>query len=338
MAPPSRDRTHDPHTRFTRRSLLGAGALAVGGATTGALTGCPSPSVPAESAVPTTPSFVLVHGSASNSYFWTPLVRDLALLGRRSLPVDLPGHGTEATLPRSYQSPQDTPEFASSPSLVGKLALSDYVDRVHDTVRTAASHGPVVLVGHSLGGSVVTGVANAAPHLLHGISYVSAFCCTELESPLAYLGTEEATRGAAAPATNSLTPEQQQLVPSGVSRYNWRSADPAFVTSSHQQLMAEATEEQFLATIAVAQQPDESIRASLEAARIEPESWGHVRRGYVRLTEDRVNTPALQDRMIGEADRASPEHPFEIDEIDCSHLGVFTRSHDLAGLLHRRWP
>lgn len=284
------------------------------------------------------PTFVLVHGSASNSFFWTPLVRELALLGRRSLPIDLPGHGADSALPTAYQAPQDLDAFAAGPSAVADLTMADYVDHVTTVVETAASHGPVVLVGHSLGGSVITGVANIAPQLLAGLTYVSAFCCTELASPLDYLSSEEAQEGAAPPAAPTLDQGLLKRVPKGTSRYNWRSNDPAFLSSARTQLMADASEEEFIAAISIAQQPDESIQASLDPAQIQPDSWGQVRRAYIRLTRDRLNTPALQDRMIAEADRAAPAHPFVTAEIATSHLGVYAKPRELAGHLHSIWP
>ncbi|MGH3930255.1 MAG: alpha/beta fold hydrolase [Pseudonocardiaceae bacterium] len=41
----------------------------------------------------TMPTFVFVHGAASNSFGWTPLIRELAFRGQRSMALDLPGHG-----------------------------------------------------------------------------------------------------------------------------------------------------------------------------------------------------------------------------------------------------
>ncbi|MDN5727373.1 MAG: hypothetical protein L0G99_15820, partial [Propionibacteriales bacterium] len=65
---PTQSRRH----MLASTAALGGGILAAGG------TGCAAASAESPS-----PSFVLVHGSASNAYFWTPLVRELALLGRR---------------------------------------------------------------------------------------------------------------------------------------------------------------------------------------------------------------------------------------------------------------
>ncbi|SEB61223.1 Alpha/beta hydrolase family protein, partial [Streptomyces sp. 2131.1] len=49
-------------------------------------------------------TFVFVHGAFANSFSFAPLQAELALLGHRSLAVDLPGHGFEATFPAAYQS------------------------------------------------------------------------------------------------------------------------------------------------------------------------------------------------------------------------------------------
>ncbi|MCX0271327.1 hypothetical protein NLM24_11545 [Nocardia zapadnayensis] len=89
------------------------------------------------------PTFVFVHGLASNSFFWTPVIRELALLGHRSLPVDLPGHGLDARIPLSYQAPQDLAAFTAAPSPMAGITVAHVVD----VVRTVRRHGPVVLVG-----------------------------------------------------------------------------------------------------------------------------------------------------------------------------------------------
>ncbi|MFY0581780.1 alpha/beta fold hydrolase [Cystobacter fuscus] len=52
------------------------------------------------------PTFVFVHGAGSNSFSWAPLLRELTLLGHRTLAVDLPGHGFDAQFPISYQAPR----------------------------------------------------------------------------------------------------------------------------------------------------------------------------------------------------------------------------------------
>ena len=85
-------------------------------------------------------TFILVHGSFSNSFSWTPLARELTLRGHRALAVD----------------------------------------HVVEVVRRVAEHGPVVLVGHSRGGLTLTGVGNRVPDLVDRLVYISAWCCVDL--------------------------------------------------------------------------------------------------------------------------------------------------------------
>lgn len=66
-----------------------------------------------------------MHGSFSNSFTWAPLQRELALLGHRSLPVDLPGHGFAADFPVSYQAPQDLAALTGAGN-----AVPDLIDRI----------------------------------------------------------------------------------------------------------------------------------------------------------------------------------------------------------------
>ncbi len=123
-----------------------------------------------------TPTFVFVHGLASNSFFWMPVLRELALLGHRGLAVDLPGHGLDARLPLSYQAPQDVAAFTAADSPIAGITVADNVAQVIDVVRKVRQHGPVILVGHSLGGVTIGLVATAVPEAIQRLVYVSAFC------------------------------------------------------------------------------------------------------------------------------------------------------------------
>jgi pimeloyl-ACP methyl ester carboxylesterase len=178
------------------------------------------------------PTFVLVTGSGATSFLWNPLVREIALRGRRALPVELPGHGFDTVFPPGYASPQDLEQLAGAASPLAGLSLDDYADHTLGIVRRVAEHGPVVLVGHSLGGSTVTRVANAAPELLARIVYLSAYCCVVSPTVLAYAPT--------APAPDSPLGRARRMVflgnpgLTGASRTNPRDGDPDVIPlSSH---------------------------------------------------------------------------------------------------------
>jgi pimeloyl-ACP methyl ester carboxylesterase len=96
------------------------------------------------------PRIVLVHGAWHGAWCWDRVAGPLRDLGYDVVVPDLPGHGTRAD------------ERIES--------LRDYVGAVVDVIIPGT-----VLVGHSMGGLVVTAVADAVPELLSHVVYVAAF-------------------------------------------------------------------------------------------------------------------------------------------------------------------
>src|SRR3954469_7507698 len=96
------------------------------------------------------PTVVLVHGGFADASYWTPVIQDLQA---RGLPVLAP------------------------PNPLRGLALdAEYVASFVNQI-----DGPVLLVGHSYGGAVVS-VAGAAADNAVGLVYVAAFILDEGES------------------------------------------------------------------------------------------------------------------------------------------------------------
>ncbi|WP_328852805.1 alpha/beta hydrolase [Micromonospora globbae] len=94
------------------------------------------------------PPVVLVHGLTYDRSQWGPTLRELAALdpGRRALALDLPGHG-------------GSPAFDS-------YRTDDVADVLHGAVTDAGLDRPV-MVGHSIGGAIVS--AYAARHPTRGV-------------------------------------------------------------------------------------------------------------------------------------------------------------------------
>lgn len=114
---------------------------------------------------------VLVHGAWHGGWCWAGLQAELDRRGVPSLAVDLPGHG------------------ASPDELTG---LHGDARSVTSTLDRLAAHGagPVVLVGHSYGGAVITQAASGRSDVEH-LVYVAAFALDRGESVLSALGTFE---------------------------------------------------------------------------------------------------------------------------------------------------
>ncbi|PCG83441.1 alpha/beta hydrolase [Streptomyces sp. WZ.A104] len=276
----------------------------------------------------TLPTFVLVHGAFANSFSFAPLQAELALLGHRSAAVDLPGHGFEATFPAAYQAPQDLGALAVEPGGIKGVTLADNAARVIDVLERARRNGPTVLVGHSRGGVTVTAVGNQRPDLVDRIVYVSAWCPVDLPVGDYYAEPEMADvdPAAFAPAVAG------NPVELGLIRTNFRTADPDALAAFRHAFAADLTDDEFR-TFLNTFQPDENLDAGTSADRAQAATWGRIPRTYVRLTADASLPPAVQDRMIREADALTPDNPFDVRTLEGSHLRWLARPKPAAELL-----
>ncbi|MGI5488873.1 alpha/beta hydrolase [Microtetraspora malaysiensis] len=277
------------------------------------------------------PTFVFVHGGSSNAAAWGPLQNELALLGHRSHAVDLPGHGARADgVAAYYRQPQDTEALADAPSPVRAVTLQDNVRHVVDTLRRLAEHGPIVLVGNSLGGLTISAVANAVPELLDRVVYLSALC---LSSPAMLTEVWDVADDNLldAAAARIAVPDVRDP---GVARLNWRSAhaDADLFAELKAAIMADSTDHQFRLLLD-SMDPDETHAALEPAALVRADGWGRVPHTYIRLSEDCSITPAVQDYMIRQADALTPHNPFQVHTLAASHVGYFSRPQVFAELL-----
>jgi pimeloyl-ACP methyl ester carboxylesterase len=275
-----------------------------------------------------TPTFVFVHGANSNSFSWAPLQRELALLGHRTLAVDLPGHGFDAAFSVSYQAPQDLKALAAAPSTLAGVTLADNVHHVVDVVRRVAEHGPVILVGLSLGGLTISGVGAAIPDLIARLVYISAWCCVDV-TPFEYTQSPEYAMSKLHQVRAAVLSNPAEL---GVIRMNWRTADPDLLAALKATVLADGTDQEFLAYLNTLE-PDESLAVGASDARVRADDWGRIPRTYIRLTEDQAMPIALQDRFIKEADSLTPDNPFDVHSIDSSHVGFLIRPEKAATIL-----
>lgn len=305
--------TNGQRTGTTRRTALRGLGLSAAGL---ALATGPGTSPAAANPRPGPTTYVLVHGTHSAGAFWMPIARELTLRGHRVVMVDQPRHGAEAFVPESYQR-QDLKAMAVEPSPLEGLGLEDYEARVTGIVRRAARNGPVVLVGHSLGGVSVSRVGDAVPHLLHHICYMAAFCPSRV-LPSADACTAAPENANAVSPVELVVGDQDRL---GVLRLNFRTGDGHALSLLKEMICADYPDAEFRRTLA-GMQTDEPIAAYAGRAVGRAGSWGRIPRTYLRFGKDRTIATALQDRMIAEADALTPDNRFHVHNFAAaSHVG-----------------
>ncbi|WP_199816034.1 alpha/beta fold hydrolase [Streptomyces sp. NRRL S-241] len=261
------------------------------------------------------PTFVLVHGAFANSFSFAPLQAELGLLGHRSVAVDLPGHGFQATFTRAYQAPQDPEGLATAPGSIKGVTLADNAAHLIGILERAKRNGPVILVSHSRGGITATAAANARPDLIDRIVYVSAWCPVGLDVGDYYAEPEMAGVDPTAFAS-ALAGNPAEL---GLLRVNFRTGNPDSLAAFKAAFFADGTDEQFL-TFLNTFQPDENLDAGGSADRAQGATWGRIPKTYIRLADDASLPLALQDRLIREGNELTPDNPYDVHTVGGSHL------------------
>ncbi|MEU2455076.1 alpha/beta fold hydrolase [Streptomyces sp. NPDC012765] len=261
------------------------------------------------------PTFVLVHGAFANSFSFAPLQAELGLLGHRSVAVDLPGHGFQATFTRAYQAPQDPEGLATAPGSIKGVTVADNAAHLIGILERAKRNGPVILVSHSRGGITATAAANARPDLIDRIVYVSAWCPVRLDVGDYYAEPEMAGVDPTAFAS-ALAGNPAEL---GLLRVNFRTGNPDSLAAFKAAFFADGTDEQFL-TFLNTFQPDENLDAGGSADRAQAATWGRIPKTYIRLADDASLPLALQDRLIREGNELTPDNPYDVHTLGGSHL------------------
>ena len=98
-------------------------------------------------------TFVLVHGACHGGWCWYKIVPLLERQGHTVVASDLPSHGRDKIPP-------------------SEVSLKTYVDSVCKTIDSQRE--PVVLVGHSMGGGIITQVAEYRADKIQTLVYVTA--------------------------------------------------------------------------------------------------------------------------------------------------------------------
>ncbi|MFC2970122.1 alpha/beta fold hydrolase [Acidimangrovimonas pyrenivorans] len=229
---------------------------------------------------------ILVHGAWSDGRTWEAVAPLLTAAGHDVTAVTLPGHGADGKAP-------------------GEVGMADYAAHV---AGIAAEGAPALLVGHSMGGMVISAAADLAPEAVRKLVYVAALLPRSGQSLLDLIKTQQ-TRGVADAVRPADQPGATVLVPE-------QAADALFQDATPEQRAQAMTR--------FVPQPNkgQTDRVDLTEAR-----FGSLPRAYVFCTEDRTVTYPLQQAM----EAASP--CAERFTLDCGHLPQLTRPAALSEIL-----
>jgi pimeloyl-ACP methyl ester carboxylesterase len=202
-------------------------------------------------------TFVLVHGAWHGAWCWHKVVPLLRARGHTVLVPDLPGHGRD-------QTP------------INSVSMASYAQRVADVMRAAPE--PVVLVGHSMGGFVISAAAEQQPDTVAKLVYLAAFL---LEDGQTFADVASQDTGSVVSAGFVPSPDGASM-----------TVNPNVLRETFYADCSDA--DVALAELALG---PESFAALGTQLHVTPSRWGRVPRVYIECTQDRAITIASQRRM-----------------------------------------
>ncbi|MEV0709538.1 alpha/beta hydrolase [Nocardia aurea] len=263
--------------RTARRRLRTAATLVASVLTLAGLAAAPANAAPV-------PTVVLVHGAFADASGWTDVAAQLSASG---YPV------------RTFDNPLRSP--------AGDAArLTEFL---------ADIKGPIVLVGHSYGGAVIT---NTHDSDVRANVYIAAFAPAEGEfvqgllNPVTYPGSR------LLPPALQLTSVSDGASPVGANVDGY-IAEEYFHEVFCQDVSAAVAADMY------AHQKSAALAANLEPSGAP--SWADTPSWYLISQQDRVIPPALQKMMAGRA------APGRTSEVDASHVSLVSQPGRVADVV-----
>ncbi|QWH06010.1 alpha/beta fold hydrolase [Bacillus mycoides] len=199
-------------------------------------------------------TYVLVHGAWQGEWAWDLVKPQLEAFGHTVITLDLPGSGKDTTPSQN-------------------ITLDSYVNAVTTIINQ--QNEKVILVGHSMGGIVITQTAELIPNKIDKLVYLCAFLPQNGES----LGSK--LDGEAGPQfsinENDMTAE---LIPELI-----------------EQTFLNATEDGSIKGASFNQMRPQPLGPFQKELKISEENFGTVNRIYIETTLDRAIPIDFQRRM-----------------------------------------
>ena len=235
--------------------------------------------------------FVLVHGAFAGAWIWDPVIEHLKAANHSAIAFDLPGAGDDQTPVR-------------------EVSLDACADRLCAALATTIE--PAIVVGHSMGGIVITHGVARCPERVAALVYVAAFLPKHGQSLLDLTRLPE---GAGDQVQANITLEGDPpvaVMPASASRYALYDCCAADVAER-----------------AIKRHRPQPVAPFATPVSVGPGTIDNVDRYYVMCTQDRAVPQALQRRMVAENPCA------EVIEISTDHSPQLSATRELAHALDR---
>lgn len=232
-------------------------------------------------------TYVLVHGAWQAPYVWDVVRADLEKKGNNVIVVELPGHGKDQT-----------------PTHM--LSLDVYRDKVIEAMSKV--DGKVILVGHSMGGMVITDVAEKAPSKISKLVYIGAFlpASGQALTDLAYADPDSKLGPTLVPSADQLTLDVKKESLTYLFIHDGSKANQELVVRNYRA---------------------EPAIPFANKVTLTDANFGAVDKVYIKTLQDIVISPGLQDRMIKAAGIKT------ILEVNSSHSPFLSQPHTVSELL-----
>ena len=234
-------------------------------------------------------TYVLVHGAWHGQWCWDKVAPLLRQARHKVVVFDLPAHGQEDKTPLS------------------EVTLDLYVQRTCEVL--AAQAEPVILVGHSSGGAVISGAAERSPMKIEKLVYLTAYLLRDGET-MRHINQNYNKDSLLAP--NALA---------DASGTSW-TVPPEKL----KEIFYGDCSEEDIARAKMLLVP-EPIRQFATPVHVTAENFGRIPRVYIQCLQDRANTLPCQRQMY----TATPCQ--RVLTLDTSHSPFFSAPDALSELL-----
>ena len=232
-------------------------------------------------------NYVLIHGAFHGGWCWKKIIPHLEKEGHKVVAPDLPGHG-------KYKQP------------INEITLQAYTDRVCQILDEQSE--PVILVGHSMGGVVITQAAEYRPKKIKKLVYLAALLLQNGEFLIQYAEMD----------TEAL-----------IMRNLIMSEDRSYANVKEEALKeifyADCSDEDV--EFAKSQLVPQALAPLATPVSTTEENFGRVPRVYISCLLDRALSPPIQEKLY----KALPCE--KVIHLDTSHSPFFSAPEKLASHL-----